>query len=387
MGQLIYPVQTGLAGCLACATLLIAGHAQAQTELTFGLGVDGYTAKGHANTRDTFLVLYPELTLTTTADSGWSVEMYLAPEFYLSSSDTKIFGADDPYTVSALTVTTPSGLSFGVEYENSYLRDTEEFVRESYEIFIGTESFGQLSYGDFESAVGYRCMTAPGGTTNFVADELRSFGSCESLGFQSTLLYSSPLFGRGYTVYASLSNPSDADLIEGDPSRIFGLALSYGGDFGGNSLDYTIGFERATDFLGTPDHGGAHVTVLQAGAVYVVGDLTYSASGSAQIYEGTDATQYGLAIGIDWQATDRLLIAGGASHSRTADFTTPGFPSEHQTTYGLAAEYAVIPNRLTLDIGASHLSAPSGDQTLIGVGFSVSIGRSSGQRDRSGSSR
>lgn len=387
MGRHAYLVQTGLAGCLACATALVAAPAQAETELAFGFRADGSTAKSEANTRDTYLGLYPELTLTTTADSGWSVELFLAPELYLSSEDKRPMGVDDPYALSAVTVTTPAGLSFGAEYEASYLRDTEEFLRNSYGIFIETESFGRLTYGDFDSAVGYRCIIAPGGTTNFLADELSSFGSCESFGFESTLLYTSPLFGRGYTIYASLSDPSDADLFEGDPSRTVALALAYGGDFLGNSLDYTVGLGRVTDFFGIPDHGGSHATVLQAGAIYVVGDLSYSASGSAQFYEGTDTVQYGLAIGVDWQATDRLLVTGGASHARIADFATAGFPSEHQTTYGLSAEYAIIPDRLSLDIGASRLSAISGDKTLIGVGFSVAIGQGLAQPDRPGSLR
>jgi len=373
MEKQIKIARTGIVGLLACSAALTAGHARAETELSFGFSGDGYVAESDANGSDTYLGLYPELTLTTTAQSGWSVELYLAPELYLSSNDTKTFGADDPYAFSSLTITTPGGLSFGAEYETTYLRATDEFVRDAYALFVESSTLGRLAYGDIDSAVGYSCVTAPGGTTNFAADDLTNFGSCESFGFQSTLLYNTPEFGGGYTVYASLSNPSDDDLLAGDPSRTFGLALAYAGDVGGNSLEYTIGVERVTDYFGTPDHGGAHATVVQAGAVYGVGDFSYSASGSAQFYEGTDTTQYGLALGLDWQATERLLLAGGVTHAQIADFSTAGFPTENQTTYGISAEYAVIPDRLTLDIGASHLSAPSGDDTLIGVGFSVSF--------------
>ncbi|WP_093014978.1 hypothetical protein [Roseivivax halotolerans] len=361
-----------MAGFLACSASMIAAQACADTELSFGFSADGYIAESDMNGSDSYVGLYPEFTLTTTADSGWSVEAYLAPELYTSSNDEKEFGADDPYTFSSLTITTPGGLSFGAEYESTYLRETEEFFRDAYALFIESDAIGRLAYGDIDSAVGFSCITAPGGTTNFAADDLTNFGSCESFGFQSTLLYNTPDF-NGYTVYASLSNPPDEDLSAGDPSRTFSLALAYAGDVSGNSLEYTIGFERVTDYFGTPDHGGAHATVVQAGATYGIGDLIYSASGSAQFYEGTDTTQFGLALGLDWQATDRLLIGGGVTRAQVADFSTADFSTEHQTTYGLSAEYAVIPDRLTLDIGASRLSAPSGDDTLIGAGFSVSF--------------
>jgi hypothetical protein len=350
------------------AVMAIAQPALAETEFSFGFGADGYYADNSETGSDSYIGFYPFFELGRTFDNGWRADLYAAPELYLSGNDKKSFGNDDPYTFTSLTITAPGGLSFGAEYETTYVQESSKFVRDAYALFVADPAFGRVAYGDIDSALGFVCLTSPGGTSNFAADDLANFGSCESFGFQSTLLYNTPEIG-GYTVYGSVSNPDDSEIGTGDPSKTFSLALAYTGDLNGHEFVYTFGVERATEYKGASPHGGSHASVYQAGAAYTVGDIVYSASGSLQTFDDTDTQQYGIAAGLDWIATDRLLLSGGATYAQVADFKKPGFPTENQMTYGISAEYALIPDRLTIDAGVSRLEADSGDQTLVGVGF------------------
>jgi hypothetical protein len=370
-----------LPGALCLAALFAvppwAGTALAEdAPFDFGFSSDGlFQRQDSAADAALEINLYPTATFRFALGGGWRGEIGFSPELYLVGTGLDDIDLDNPYVFTSFTAFGPDEVSLGLELEGTYDRDASDWVDEEWRVFGESPRLGRLTYGFTDSAIGETCITAPGETTNFVpADDLTSFGTCESFGYPGTLRYSSPDL-NGYTLHASLSAPEDGDLEAGDPRRTAALAVTYAGAWGANEVEWSVGVERVNEFFGTPDHGGDSATFVQAGLALTAGDFVYRASAGLHDYAGTGADQSAVALGLDWNASDRLLLAAGVIVAQIGDYSAAPAVTGTEVTYGLAAEYSVIPDRLKLDAGVSWKDSAFGapDDMVAGIGFNLTF--------------
>lgn len=376
---------------LALAALLLlaaAPHARAQEmaeasasrSLALGLSADGAIKRGVEEGGTQSFNLYPTLDLVQPLPGGWRAELSLAPEAYASGAGGGFGGlaADDPYLFLSLTITAPTGLVLGVEADGTYAQDGDRLIDETGFVFVEAPRLGRLAYGVQGSAATEFCVEAPGGTTNFGADDLTTFGTCEGFAERDTLLYNTPVMARGHVLALSVTDSGSERLGDGAATRVIGAAIAYQGDWRGGALEWSVGVERALAFADAPPHGADAGTFLQGGVAWTQGAFTGSLSGGLQRFDGGRGHgKAGLALGLLWQATDRLLVAAGGTAGRIERARDEGDAviRDAEATLGLAMEYAVIPDCLRLDAGVTVVKRdgePSSN-AVVGVGFAWSL--------------
>lgn len=350
--------------------------AQESPEVDFSIegSIDGLVTKEQGESESELSIdVYPTVTLTIPS-ATWSAEIEFAPEFYIVSNDdgTEI---DDPYAYLDIAVSHKNGFRIEASIESTYDLDAEDWVDTEWSISASSDKIGKLTYGYVDSAMGDGCVEAPGSTNNFGHDDLTSFGTCESHGYAGTLLYTSPSFGGGYTFRSSFSSPSEGDRSAGDLKRSVSAAVGYEGSWGSQDVEWSVGVEHVSQFEGIPDFGGDALTAAQAGILLQSGKWAYGASLGITKYAGTSVKQRAISVGAEYQASEHVLVAGGATIAELADFETTPFANDREVSYGLAIEYAAIPDTLIFDAGVSFAEGTFGadDKTQFGVGFTRSF--------------
>jgi hypothetical protein len=345
-----------------------------------GIAIEASLARqseaGSASTVD----LYPTLTLSGPLGGGWTADLVVAPEFYLSNAPDTLAGfvVDDPYGLVTASVTSPAGVTFGVEVGatfdfggNDLLIDEERYG------FVESERLGRLAFGTVGSAVTEYCVEAPGGSTNFEPDDLVSFGTCEGLSEEGTLLYRSPDLGAGWAIAASYSSSSDSQLDPGLASRSASAALLFAGSVGATELAASVGAERVFDITGAGYNGVGRLLALQSGFTATRGAWTWGASGQVFDLDAPGIDIQSVQLGAAYAASDRLTLSAGAAFARlmAEDGLSDFGRRANERSGGVTAEYVVVPDRLAFDAGLSVVSRDFDPERDVKFGVGVSITR------------
>jgi hypothetical protein len=278
----------------------------------------------------TTLDLFPGLTASLPLDSGWSLGLEAHPEFTLSHRSGTA-RADDPVLSLILTLTTPDGLTLGLDAGTTFA-DWSAPTDTTLAAFIARPDW-RLTLGDTGAAAAALCLTP----------DLRTLGDL-------TASETCPVFLETGTL--RLETGQDDGLRHG---------VSVAQDNGATSASYALSgplgaarFSLGAEVQTAPGRDGH---LLQAGlshegAVWtlaIAAALTHSA-------EGRDTSVQAAATR---SVSDRLSLSLAASYGALA--------AGRESGAGLALDWTLIPDRLTMTAGLAGLRSGTTTATRVSM--------------------
>jgi hypothetical protein len=346
----------------------------------FAIEIDASLSRQRSSGWGTTVDVYPTLALSGDLAGGWTADLLMAPEFYLTTAPDTLagFAVDDPYGLVSASLTSPDGVILGIELSATFdFGGNDLLIDESRFGFLESDRFGRLAFGTLGSAMTEYCIEAPGGSTNFDPDDLLGFGTCEGLSEQGTVLYASPAFGPGYSVALSYSSSGDGQLDPGLASRSASAALLFAGAAGAVELEASLGVERVFDISGDGYNGVGDLLAYQAGFAAVDGDWTWGASAQAFDLDEPGVDIQSVQFGAAWTASEALTLSVGAGYARLRAETDGSDIGRRGTerSAGATAEYVVIPDLLAVDVGLAFIRRDFDTRNDLQVGLGLRLTR------------
>ncbi|HEY4202516.1 MAG TPA: hypothetical protein VGM83_18345 [Devosiaceae bacterium] len=294
--------------------------------------------------------------------------------FTTDSTHETVSNHEIDVTVEAKTGDWTVGAEGWAGFTGDFTDDDDSFELENPTMLLygESDSFGRIELFDADDALYSACVLPTPETTHFDAEDVMTFNTCSGYSGGQAITYTTPTLGDGFKIKGSLMGDLTNAIDSGSVDSSASVALVYEHNAGDDlAFSASLGLDRALSVKDGLPAGDDLPTMLQAGAAVEFDGWRIGTSGQYEIDSLAGGDSWAVGVGISKEVTEQLHLGAEVAVNHYVD----GGADMKETNLGLLAEYAIVPDQVSVDASFNILHRTGGgvDETIKTFGAGVSF--------------